>query len=301
MEETLRKFYRNDAASPPSAPKTRERTVPCVFDYDDLPSFLRAYVGLKRAGSDRWSLGVWSRRLGLKGSGTLSNILAGNRTPMPEVLDKIKRDLELTDYESLYFDALAMASAKTLPFQMRNVVRNRLFELTAGKDYREVPHDSYELLSDPLALILREVVKVRDFNLDPDWILKRLRLFDHTPAQILELYEKLIRAGLLKWEAGKLVQDSRYYETPVDQPSEALKQYYERSLEINHTAVRAIDSSERHYNSITFCCDPSDLDALKELITEFNRKTLEAFDRPAGRQVYQLHVQLVPHLKEESE
>ena len=160
MSSSHRKYYQLQLDTS-KAPESR--IFPNVFDYSDLSSFLKAYRDQKLAQSPQWSLGVWSRKLGLKGSGTLSNIISGNRAPSIEVVEKMKEDFKFTDYEGTYFDALAMGAIKNVSEKIKSMLRSRIFELTIGKEYRELSDEICDVLSDPLAMILREVVCLEKF------------------------------------------------------------------------------------------------------------------------------------------
>lgn len=274
---------------------------PSIYAYDDLSAYLRAFTEHRKAKNPRWSLGLWSRRLQIKGRGTLSNFIAGRRVPKEEIVARIRLDLGLSEYEQIYFDALVVSSAKKQNPVVRRMARNLLLEEKSGDRYKEIGESDFSLIADPLYLVLREAVKVRGFRADPAWISRRFRLFAVSPKRIEQALSSLVASGHLAREAERLVQREPNFKTPIDSDSEALKAYYEASLELNRRAVREVPRERRHFNSVTLCCEPEQLEELKEMVHAFSRRLLERFDRPEGKIVYQLHTQLVPHFEGDSD
>jgi len=271
---------------------------PNIYEFQSLSSFLKAYIDFKKAINPRWTLGLWARRLGLSGNGSLSNILADRRVPSEETLEKMKTEMALSDYEKEYLDALTVNSLKNVDGILKKAAKKVLVENRKGKDYVEISDEVFRLISSPLALILQECIKLKGFQEDPTWIKERLMLFDTlAPESITKIFESLIEVGLIERKDGKLHPQKIHYKTPADVSSEALKDYYEASLAMNKKAVREIPREERHLNSVTLCCDVNKLTKLKETIHQFSRRLLDEFDQPEGEIVYQVHVQLIPHTK----
>lgn len=275
---------------------TMKKNTISIYDYQKISDYLRDVVAMKKRENARFSLGVWARKLGVAGSGTLSNFLSGRRVPSDEALVRIKTDLKLSEYEGAYFDALIASSTKNIPEFIRGDLEDKLYSLKTGKTYRELSYDAFEVLSDPLALVIREAVKLEGFRWDSEWILSRLQLSNVGTARIESILQALLNVGLLRRDGDSLIQDDLFFKTPIDGSSEAMRLYYEAALEWNRMAVREIAPENRHLNSVTFCCSEEDLPELKKLIHEFSRKAMERYDRPKGRIVYQLHTQLIPRM-----
>jgi uncharacterized protein (TIGR02147 family) len=286
--------FENQANSAPAVP-----ALPSIYSFNDLSHYLKAIYEFKRAKNPRLSLGAWSRKLGIKGNGTLSNIISGRRIPRPEILNKIRFDLELTEYQQIYFDALIASSEKNQNPVLKRVTRNLLVAEKSGEQYHEMNSAEFELVADPLFMVLREAVKIEGFQNDPKWIAEHLTLIDVSEDRIRSALDTLLSVGLLRKDGDRYVQDDRHFKTLSDQPSEALRSYYEACLELNQRAIREVPKTERHLNSITFSCAPEDLAELKEMVHAFSRTLMERFDRPDATKVYQLHTQLIPHFSSE--
>jgi|GEM_PF-3194243 len=287
------------AASVPTP--AQSPALPSIYRFDDLSGYLKAVYKSKRTANPRFSLGTWSRKLRIKGSGTLSNIIAGRRVPRPAILNRIRLDLELTEYQRIYFDALAAASERNQNPVIKRVARALLISEKSGDQYREMQDAEFDLIADPLYLVLREAVKIKGFKDDPQWIARKLKLIDVPEERIREAFQALLQMGLLRKEGEHYVQDKLHFKTAVNDPSEPLRRYYENSLELNRRAIREIPKDLRHLNSITFACNPEDVEDLKEMVHAFSRTLMERFDRPQGQRVYQLHTQLIPHLFSDDE
>lgn len=263
---------------------------PNIYEFSELSTFLKAFCDYKKTINTRWSLGLWAKKLNVTGSGTLSNFIAGRRIPSAKTLDLIKKDISLSEYETEYFDALVIISSKNVDVLLKKAARQLIAKKLVGRKYLEMSEEDFKIISSSLAMILKESVKLKNFKMDPFWIKKKLLLHDVDTTQIAGVLNTLANSGLLG-------EEKEHYKTPIDINSELLKSYYEEALDFNRKAVRAIPREDRHLNSITFCCDINRLAELKTAIHDFSRQILEEFDQKEGSVVYQLHTQLVPHIK----
>ncbi|MFZ4715262.1 MAG: TIGR02147 family protein [Bacteriovoracaceae bacterium] len=262
---------------------------PNIYEYKTLSVYLKAFHDYKKQSNPRWSLGLWSQKLGLTGTGTLSNFISARRIPATKTLELIKKSIGLSEYESQYFDALVVVSTKNTNPALQKAAQALLSSKAVGKEYFEMTDDQFKQVSSPLGVLLIEAVKLKNFQKDAQWIKGHLKLLKITEAEIEERLDMLTNLGLLQ-------SDKPHYKTPVDTSSEVLKEYYEECLEINRQAVRNLAREERYLNSITFCCSREKVEALKEAIHEFSKQTLHEYDQEEGDIVFQLHTQLVPHL-----
>lgn len=276
-------------------------TQPNIFSFTELPEYLRAYTEFKKVQNPRWTLGTWSRRLGIKGSGTLSNFLSGRRVPQLEVLEQIKTELGLSEYESQYFDTLVAKSIKGINPVVRNTVESILHLRSSGEHYDELTQDESSIIRDPLIMILREAVKLKGFRPEPNWVRENLNLIQPTDQQINAAFETLLKHGLLEEKDGTLVQSDQYVKTPSLHAGDSINRYYEAALELNRRAIQEMNLDRCHYNSITLTCSKEKVQEMKKLIHEFSRTLMERFDEPTGDRVYQFHTQMIPFMEVDSE
>ena len=274
------------------------QTLPDIYQFTSLADYLKAVSDSKKRKNPRWSLTLWSKKLSLQGSGTLSNIISGRRIPVASTIENLKIDLGLSEYECEYFDALVTVSSKTTPPQLQVSAQKLIQERAVGKDYVEISAEEFKHISSPLALILIESAKIKGVQMTATWINQHLTLEKLDSEEIENTLDALTRAGLIQLVDGKHEASKLFYKTPSDDNSENIRQFYEASMKLNLRAVREIEPDERHFNAISFCTDSKRIDEMKKEIHAFSKHILQKYDQPSGDTIYQLHTQLVPHLKE---
>lgn len=85
---------------------------PSIVDFDHLRDFLSAYAAYRRSTSKAWTLGAWTRKLGIKHKATLSRVLAGQREAGPELLQRFQDYFAFGPHEREYFALLGTLSSQ---------------------------------------------------------------------------------------------------------------------------------------------------------------------------------------------
>lgn len=79
-----------------------------IFDHQDLGSFLNAYADSMRESQLSWTLGAWSKTLGLSNTATLTRVMHGERSPDLHVYRALSQFFSFSPIESEYFKLLIM-------------------------------------------------------------------------------------------------------------------------------------------------------------------------------------------------
>lgn len=74
-----------------------------VYQYTCFKSFLLAYSEYARANYRAWSYTKWAKRLGLKGTASLTLVLSGKRLPGPSITEKLIQYFKFEGRERRYF------------------------------------------------------------------------------------------------------------------------------------------------------------------------------------------------------
>ncbi|MES2857087.1 MAG: hypothetical protein V4692_14560 [Bdellovibrionota bacterium] len=77
-----------------------------ILDFFDYKDFLIAYADERKKRQATWSFGVWSKSLGITGSGTISRILTGDRVPGEDLTEVLNKYFEFNREEERYFKKL---------------------------------------------------------------------------------------------------------------------------------------------------------------------------------------------------
>ena len=267
-----------------------------VHDFPDYRSFLRErYRELKKK-NGKFSLGAWAKRLGMKGSSGLVMILKGQRNPGPELTESLISDLSLPQREAIYFrDLVTLEKCGSKDSPARFDIIERLSRMHPTKQFKSLSQEEFRAVSQWFYYAIRELVDLKDFCEDPEWIQKRLRIFvsQNDIKQALETLEKL---GLLVREKGRLRYVTQVTSTH-DIPDEGLKRFHEQMLNQAAGALRKVDVTNREISGLTFTIAKKDLPIAKELIRNLYREMTQ-LSRSEQDSVYQLEVALFPLTKD---
>lgn len=269
-----------------------------IFNYTDYRTFLKDHFQFRKHEQQNFSLGVWSKRLGISSTAVLVNILNGKRNPGEMLNGKFINYFAFAPKEEQYFlDLVGLSKVKSDP---------RLSLALMEKMGRSHPEGTFQLLDDQafsaiskwFYYVLREMVSLPHFNEDPGWIQNQLE-YEVTAKDIKKAIHDLLEMGLLERnDKGKLKAKSRSVATNTDVASEAIKRFHEQSLENGKVSIRKHSLEERDFSSRTFNVREENIPVLKEHIKEFREKVNELFEESAqSSRVYQLNIQLIPLTK----
>lgn len=275
-----------------TATQTTARLSPLAFK--DYRAFLHAHVQVKKSANPAWSYTVWARQLGLKSSSTLIMILNGQRNPGRGLLDDLARYFKLTAPEKQYFgDLVRLAKAHT-DVQLSMQVMKQLEERHPGKGFRLLDRDTYFAVSHWYYLAIREMIQLKSFREDPEWIAAQLQ-FPVTPEKVSEAIDTLIRLGLVARTAnGRLSSTANHLDTGTDVADEGIKRHHEQQLENAKAALRSVAPSLREISGGCFAIKASSLPRAKEIISQFQIQLCNELEAKEGDQVFQLEVAFFP-------
>lgn len=265
-----------------------------LYDFSDYRSFLKAYAEDAKRQSRAFSLGGWSRKLGLKGTASLSMILNGQRQAGPALAEKFCRYFRFNAKERDYFQGLVQLSKSERDPQLTAILLERLAKHRGTKHFKELDLKTFEVISHWYYYALRELVATQGFREDENWISRRL--YDRvTTRQIKQAIQTLLGLGLLSRDAeGRLQQASGTIDTVSGVASEALKRFHEQSIEIAHQSIRSVPVEKRDLNSTTLNILKKDLDKARLMIRDFQEQFCQSVETLNGEETYQLTIQFFP-------
>jgi uncharacterized protein (TIGR02147 family) len=168
----------------------------------------------------------------------------------------------------------------------------------AGRDrvkYQILDPKAFQVISQWYVYAIRELVQVRGFREDPDWIQKKLRRHVQRSA-IRKSIENLLELGLLaRRRGGGLEQAQGRIHTTDDVAQEALKRFHEQMIQIALDSIRTVPVQEREIAGSTFAFSSSDLPRAKEWLRRIKSEFVREFESERnGDAVYQVNVQFFP-------
>jgi uncharacterized protein (TIGR02147 family) len=260
----------------------------------DYRSFLLAHFERTKRNRASWTMGAYAKSMGLKNTSSLTKILNGQRHPGPEMLKKMVRYFGFDQRESrLFQDLIQMHKSKPNSPRAKSLI-DRLGNERHQAVIRTLNLSTFEVISKWHCLVLREMLKLRDFSMDPAWIAARTR-FNLSPRMIEKAFDALEKAQLIKKNSrGNWTVTDTQFQTTDDIPNEAIKLYHESVLELAKHSVRKVPVTEREFLSTTITIDQKRVAEAKLLVREFRQKFIELFDAEAGDETYQFQMQFFP-------
>jgi uncharacterized protein (TIGR02147 family) len=221
-------------------------------------------------------------------------ILQGKRNPGPKLAHAFAKTLELKPTEANYFyDLIGLEKSKRNP-HLHCVLLERLQKQSPKKALRFVDRDSFSAIANWYCYAIREMVDLRDFREDLEWIQKRL-LFKVTKKEITDAIDSLCRVGLLQRDAnGVLRYSDGTVSTSNDLHDEGLKRFHEQVLDNAKLAVRLVSPSQREISGVTFALNKEDIPKAKEILREAYQEILRISAKMDGEAIFQLETALFP-------
>jgi uncharacterized protein (TIGR02147 family) len=164
------------------------------------------------------------------------------------------------------------------------------------EEFQQITLDTFAIISDWYHYAILELIRVRNFKGDAQWIAKALGI---TKSEVNIAIERLERVGLLEiTKNGRWVDCSANgHATNINGTftSAASKKLQKQVLEKSIQALMEIPIEKRNHTSATFAMSPKDLPMAIEKIKKFRRKLgMQLESNPKPTQVYQLGISLYP-------
>ena len=168
-----------------------------LFRYTDYRAFLKDYYTTKKESRNNWSYNVWARQLGLRSSSMLVMILNGQRNPGKKLIAKIISDLHLNKEQAEYFKDLVRLHKAKDDIGLSLLLMDRLRKHQAQPTPLKISYQMFSAISNWRYFAIREMVHLKDFHEDVDWIQSRLN-YDLSKQEITETLQTLENLELLQ-------------------------------------------------------------------------------------------------------
>lgn len=275
-----------------------------LFDYSDYRSYLSNYAKEMKLHKKSWSLGSWSKQLGLANTASLSRVIKGDRAPGDELVEKLVSYFGFNQRHAEYFRHLVNMDKQKNNVAVRMLLMDRLKSLHPQKAFIEVDHQVFQSISQWYCSFLRELMNLkspyRTLVQDPESLVQSVP-FALSQREITEAISILSELNLVKKdpETGQYTATDVAVDTKPDLTSEGVRIYFERNLDNAKVAIRKVETLDREFFSLSFCMQKSRIAEAKEAIREFRSEFLKKFEAvpDSADQVYQFQVQLFPYLK----
>ncbi len=247
-----------------------------------LRALLTKELQARKFRNPRYSLRAFSRDLKLSPA-ILSEALSGKRVPTPATTKRIAQALSL-DETALRILIEESRRGKSLK---REAQRARL-----------VSASEFNVISDWYFLAILNLANVPGEKSHIDHLASRLGLSEQVVSKALSVLTEL---GMIRIRDGILERTTAPLVTANDIPSEAIRKYHRKNLELASRAIGEVDVSLREFSAVTLAFDPSQIDFAKKLIRKFKEKFgIVCSQRGTSEEVYTLAIQFFPVTRKSS-
>ncbi len=240
----------------------------------DLVDYLNLELEGRKKKNSGYSLRAYGRDLSIQPA-TLSHILKRKRQISDSVKKKIYSHLGLSKDQIQYFEG-----------KNNNGVDVR---------YKKFDFDTFAILSDWYYDAICELVRVKGFESDVDYVARRLGLLKNTAK---EAVDKLFDLELLKESPNKTWIETTGNDSILggDTTNLALQKLQKQLLEKAIEALKETPKDQREQASMVMAINKNDLPEAKKRIKEFQRDMCKYLQRPnrPSDEVYQLVTTLYP-------
>lgn len=269
-----------------------------IFDYLDYRQFLKDRVEtLRREG--KFSYRNFNRRSGFKSPATLKLVIDGKRNLAQQGIYKVAKGLNLSSVELKFFNTLVLMNQATT-HEQKDYHFKELSGFRPFRKSRELTALQYDCLSHWYYVAILELVRLEEFQADPEWIAKRLRP-QVSLADVKRALTDLENLKFIVRNNGNIERSDTTFSTPDEVRSLSLVNFHLEMCDLAKKAVADIHSAKREFSSLTIAVSRKGFQKIKSRIQEFKRELdgyLEEETEPRT-EVAQLNFHLFPLTHEE--
>lgn len=263
-----------------------------LFKYMDYRKYLKDFFDEKKAMQPSFSHRAFARAAGFSSSNFLLLVMQGKRNLSGDGILKVSKALKHKKAEAEFFENLVRfnqsASDTERNFHYSRIAANRRYS-----EARPLEKGQFEYYSKWYVPVIREMILLKNFRDDPEWIAAKLKP-QITPREAAAALKLLFDLGLIERDpAGRIVQKEKHITSGDEVASLAMTNFQREMIE---KAAKSIDDSppdQREIGSVTFAVSKEKFMEAKKMIREF-RTRLAGFlaEESAAEAVCQFNFQL---------
>jgi uncharacterized protein (TIGR02147 family) len=272
---------------------------PNIFEYDDYRKYLRDWYAYSKERLKAFSFRYFSRQAGFQSPNFLKLVMEGQRNLSGESIDRFVKVMKLDRAQSAYFRHLVLMN-QAASFEEKSFYAEQLLSVRPKGPLKILAQAQYSYLSNWYNVPIREMVALRDFREDPEWIASRLSP-SIKPAEAKKALEELQLLGLLKRDPdGRLVEAEGQVGFGDEIRLATVVQFHRSMMSRASEALDRVRPEEREVSGVTLAIGRDKVAQVKSLIQKF-RKELLALGAEVGdaETVYQANFQFFPLTKAE--
>lgn len=274
---------------------------PVIFEYDNYRLFLKALYDWLKSEKNFFSFRQFSKKAGYRSPNFLKLVIDGKRNISPASIEKFALALKLNKEEINFFRHLVLlnqaGTVEEKKFYASELVQNRFY-----KKAHPLKKAQYDYYANWYLVPIRELVGLKNFREDPEWISKQLNPFI-AASEAKKALITLEQLGLIQRnEEGKLIQTNSFIATGDEVASSSVAQFHRDMMQKGSEAIDRFPAAKREISGLTLGLSEEGATKIKKRIQEFKKELLMMVSQEENpTTVYQLNFQYFPLSHEETE
>lgn len=267
---------------------------PKVFEYTNYRKFLRDLYEHEKRSQKKFSFRYFSKQAGFSSPNFLKLVIEGKRNLSIDSIARFVKAFKLSREETPFFRALVLfnqaATAEERGLWAEEILKSKLY-----RKLHPLHATQYEYYSKWYNVAVRELMGVKGFREDPDWISHALSP-QISVLQAREAIEALLDLGLaIRGPDGILRRTDAVVTTGDEVASSSVTQFHREMLIKATEAIDRVPAGERDISALTVSVSPERAKEIKSLIQKTRKEILAIADQDKDpERVMQICIQLFP-------
>jgi len=266
---------------------------PDILHYTNYRVYLKDFYDFRKKHSQAFSLRFFAEKAGLSSHAHLKLAMDGKRNITKETATKLIVGLGLQGRRAEYFENLIFFN-QAKNDREKQLFYDKLIHISPHSKLRKLDDSQFRIFREWYHSVIREMVTLKDFNMAPEWISRRMteRV---SPARILDSLKLLQDIGLISRTANGFKQNDAMLTTDDEVSDMLVKQYHQQMILLAQQALLSVPADQRDISALTFSIRKKDFAVLKKQL-QLMRKELLNFSAGAGEgeEIVQVNIQLFP-------
>jgi uncharacterized protein (TIGR02147 family) len=272
-----------------------------IYEYGDYRAFLRDFYDFSKATNKSFSFRSFSKLAGFQSPSVLKRVMTGERNLSKVSILRFAKALGLSESETQFFKNLVLFCQATTA-EEKHLLGKQILRSHTFKRIHPVSEAQFNYFSSWYMVAIRELVDLRNFQEDPEWIASRIQPRIE-PHQAKRAIEELLLLGMIKRDAdGRLKVTSTNISTPDEVASSIVAQFHRELMKKAMDSIDTIPRERREISALAMGVSEKTMQIVKRKIQAFRQELVSIVScDEAPDMVYQLNFQFFPLTQESGE
>lgn len=267
---------------------------PSVLEYQDYRIFLKDLYQERKTSRTGYSYRRFASDLGFTPSNYFHLVITGKRNLSQDAIGKIKTHLKWTAPEKKFFDHLVANNQDADSTEHHKIEMEKIL----GKHRKLVHPDQYAYFSNWYIPVLREILALKNFVSELDWIMHKL-MPRVEKKLVKEALHVLARLKMIVKTGGRWIQTDSHLSTPPEIASELVRNYHREMIRLSALSLD-LPAEKRDVSAMTMGLTTEQFQALKQKLVEFRDEIQRDLQSSTAQPTFvaQLNMQFFPVTEE---